>query len=597
MAVETEGSQLKTARPEISLEHEEKVQVGPQVNGGSHNGTQVHQSRSIDLRTILGLLALAVTYEACLFSFALPSAILLTINEDVGPSTDITWAATSWALASAVVMTIAGRCSDIFGRRNFFLTGNLLGVIGCAIACRAISTSLIILGSSFLGLSAGLQQLAFAAANEIVPKKIRGQTLAFMSVVSIPGSCFGAPIGKYSYDLVSQSSWRWAYCVSLIINVAALLLILVFYWPPDFLGLRPDGKTRRQQFLELDFIGLLLFGGGLTVFLVGVGFGGNPYPWTSAVVLAPTIIGGISVFVAFPLWELYSPDNIAKLCPPRLMQDVRAVVVPLGVSFTGGMALISTGILWPQQVQRLFTTVPRTVGWYGMATNAAATAGLILAGQAFSTIRKTRYQYIFVVVMMTTFLGLNATADQDTPARAIVFVALASAMIGATNCMSILIAQLGARDEDIDRLATGLVNSTRSTGGAIGVAIYSSLLANRVSSIWARDISRALVEAGLPAASLKSFLTALPQGNFENVPGVTPTIITAALDAQKSVYADGFKLVYCVTVAFGGLAIFGALFVADVDNRLTKQVNVQLVRPHLRGGGMGEAKVLRELDN
>ncbi|EXJ66722.1 uncharacterized protein A1O5_09917 [Cladophialophora psammophila CBS 110553] len=565
MAVATERSQLKTAQPEISLAHEEKVEVALQVNGGSHNGIQVHESRSIDLRTILGLLALAVTYEACLFSFALPSAILLTINEDVGPSTDITWAATSWALASAVVMTIAGRCSDIFGRRNFFLTGNLLGVIGCAIACRATSTSLMILGSSFLGLAAGLQQLAFAAANEIVPKKNRGQTLAFMSVVSIPGSCFGAPI---AYDLVSQGSWRWAYYVSLIINVAALLLILVFYWPPDFLGLHPDGKTRRQQFLELDFIGLLLFGGGLTVFLVGVGFGGNPYPWTSAVVLAPTIIGGISVFVAFPLWELYSPDNIAKLCPPRLMQDVRAVVVPLGVSFTGGMVLISTGILWPQQVQRLFTTVPRTVGWYGMATNAAATAGLILAGQAFSTIRKTRYQYIFVVVMMTTFLGLNATVDQDTPARAIIFVTLASAMIGATNCMSILIAQLGARDEDIG-LATGLVNSTRSTGGAIGVAIYSSLLANRVSSIWARDIGRALVQAGLPAASLTSFLSefhvvlplsadgsrliaALPQGNFENVPGVTPTIITAALDAQKSVYADAFKLVYCVTVAFGG---------------------------------------------
>lgn len=80
--------------------------------------------------------ALAVTYEACLFSFTLPAAILLTINQDVGPSNNIAWAATSWALAGAVVMTIAGRCSDIFGRRNFFLTGNALGIVGCAIASR-----------------------------------------------------------------------------------------------------------------------------------------------------------------------------------------------------------------------------------------------------------------------------------------------------------------------------------------------------------------------------------------------------------------------------------------------------------------------------
>lgn len=161
--------------------------------------------------------------------------------------------------------------------------------------------------------------------------------------------------------------------MSLIINIVALLLVLVFDWLPDFLGLHPDGKTRFQQFLELEFIGLLLFGGGLTVFPVGIGLGGNPYPWTSAVVLAPTLIGGISVFVAFPAWEVYSPGNLTKLCPTRLMQDVRAVVVPLGVSFTGGMALISTGILWPQQVQRLFTIVPTIIGWYGMATNAAAT--------------------------------------------------------------------------------------------------------------------------------------------------------------------------------------------------------------------------------
>ena len=82
--------------------------------------------------------------------------------------------------------------------------------------------------------------------------------------------------------------------------------------------------------------------------------------------------------------------------------------------------------------------------------------------------------------MMTFFLGLNGTVNQHTPVRAIVLVALASAMVGATNCMGMLIAQLGARDEDIG-LATGLVNSTRSTGGAVGVAVYTSLLVNRVN--------------------------------------------------------------------------------------------------------------------
>jgi hypothetical protein len=81
---------------------------------------------------------------------------------------------------------------------------------------RATTVSRLIVGSSFLvslqhhlqtvdfvienlsqGLAAGLQFLGFAAANEIVPKKNRGQVLAFMSLVSLPGSSFGSPIGTY----------------------------------------------------------------------------------------------------------------------------------------------------------------------------------------------------------------------------------------------------------------------------------------------------------------------------------------------------------------------------------------------------------------
>lgn len=73
---------------------------------------------------------MACTYEACILSFSLPSAILLTINADIGPSPQIVWGPTAWSLAAAVVQTIAGRCSDIFGRRNFILAGNLLGLVG-----------------------------------------------------------------------------------------------------------------------------------------------------------------------------------------------------------------------------------------------------------------------------------------------------------------------------------------------------------------------------------------------------------------------------------------------------------------------------------
>lgn len=95
-----------------------------------------------------------------------------------------------------------------------------------------------------------------------------------------------------AYALIAHLSWRWTFYLGIIINSLALLLVTVCYWPPDFVGLHPEGKSRFEQFKELDFVGLLLFGGGLMSFFLGISFGGNPYSWQSATVLAPTIIGG-----------------------------------------------------------------------------------------------------------------------------------------------------------------------------------------------------------------------------------------------------------------------------------------------------------------
>jgi hypothetical protein len=95
-----------------------------------------------------------------------------------------------------------------------------------------------------------------------------------------------------AYALVANLNWRWTLYVGILSNGVALILVGIFYWPPGFVGLHPEGKSRLQQFKELDFVGLILFGGGLTSFLLGVSWGNNPYPWRSVTVLVPLLLGG-----------------------------------------------------------------------------------------------------------------------------------------------------------------------------------------------------------------------------------------------------------------------------------------------------------------
>lgn len=166
-----------------------------------------------------------------------------------------------------------------------------------------------------------MQQVSFAAASEIVPKKYRGWAQGCLSFVAIPGSCFGPVIGEFragmgkspghvvsvdpsksdtdtwcpypaAYSLIQHYTWRYTYYLGIMMNGLALILVFIFYWPPGFLGLHPEGKSRLQQFRELDFVGVFLFAGGLTLFLLGISWGRNPYPWTNVHVLAPLIIGG-----------------------------------------------------------------------------------------------------------------------------------------------------------------------------------------------------------------------------------------------------------------------------------------------------------------
>ncbi len=107
--------------------------------------------------------------------------------------------------------------------------------------------------------------------------------------------------------------------MGIIANGLALLLVAIFYWPPNFIGLHPEGKTRRQQFQDLDFIGLLFYGGGLIIFLLGISWGNNPYPWKSAHVLVPLLLGRKSILSYLQRSEC-SPGGSANVscCIPTL---------------------------------------------------------------------------------------------------------------------------------------------------------------------------------------------------------------------------------------------------------------------------------------
>jgi hypothetical protein len=108
---------------------------------------------------------------------------------------------------------------------------------------------------------------------------------------------------------------------------------LVFYWPPE----RPQydfEKSRWQEIKEIDYIGFLLYTGGLTIFLIGLTWAGTEgHAWSSASTIAPMVVGILTLIACF-IYDF----TLAKqpFFPLHLFRQVREFTVLLVVVFVAG---------------------------------------------------------------------------------------------------------------------------------------------------------------------------------------------------------------------------------------------------------------------
>lgn len=95
-----------------------------------------------------------LSQQAGTSTYLMSSTLLHYINADIGPSENNGWIPTIYILSTAVGLLLFGRWSDIFGRRWFFISASLLGVIGSIVCATAHSIPTVIGGQVMIGLGA-----------------------------------------------------------------------------------------------------------------------------------------------------------------------------------------------------------------------------------------------------------------------------------------------------------------------------------------------------------------------------------------------------------------------------------------------------------
>lgn len=172
---------------------------------------------------------------------------------------------------------------------------------------------------------------------------------------------------------------------------------------------------------------------------------------------------------------------------------------------------------------------------------------------------------------MVGFVAALASLTPDTKNTGIALTILGPFFVGFIELVSLALAPLFCKPSDIG-LASGLLASIRSAGGSVAVAVYTTILSNRLATTLPETIGPAATDAGLPSSQIGALVAAVKAGTLATFPGITPAIQTAVAAVLPTAYSEAYKTVYLASLGFGGIAIMGCLFAKDAQKHLTNRV-------------------------
>lgn len=118
----------------------------------------------------------------------IPAVAAPTINAELGPNPDYIWINVTWSLGAAILVSIGGRLSDIFGRRYFMLTGAAISFIGTIVGATGQNIAQMIASGVLFGIGSGFQEMGFACIMEFIPNKYRLTALGMSYATVLPWS-------------------------------------------------------------------------------------------------------------------------------------------------------------------------------------------------------------------------------------------------------------------------------------------------------------------------------------------------------------------------------------------------------------------------
>ena len=425
--------------------------------------TKAHTSKGI----VLALSCAAqfmVVLDIAIVNVALPS-----IQQDLGvEQSTLQWIVIAYGLMLGGFLLLGGRMADLLGRRRMLLTGLTLFSSASLLAGVAGSAELLIGARALQGFGAALLSTAALSILAVTFAEGAERNRALGIFGAVAG--VSASVGVIASGLLTDGpGWRWVFFINVPVGVLLIAMAATF--------LAVDARDRRGS-ERFDVAGAVTVTGGLLLLVYALSRGAD-FGWGSGSTLG-LFAASVVMLSAFVRIEARSRS---PLVPGSSLRNRTLVAANLSAFFTFG-AFFSFIFLGSLLMQQLLGYSPMRTGVAWLATTATSFVAAAITGAKLVAVVGVRR----LLVAGLSLIAISALLLTRVPAGGDYVTHLLPALLlaGVGGGLSAPSAQIGALSgvtHSMTGLASGLVETMREIGGAVGVAAVSTVLVSRAGEI------------------------------------------------------------------------------------------------------------------
>lgn len=394
------------------------------------------------------------------------SIVNVALNEMQGTLgatlSEIGWVVTGYAVANVIMIPLSAWLGDYFGKKNYFIFC-LIGFTLASILC-GLSNSLemLIVARVLQGLAGGgLLAKAQAILFETFSKEEQGIAQAVFGLGVMVGPALGPTLGGYLTDTIG---WRWIFFINIPFGILAVIMAAIFFIPD---------KMKANLDRRVDWWGITLLTIGLAAFQTMLEEGQQDDWFASRFITTMAILSvlGLGLFI----WRELSIDYPAVNL--RVLKH-RSLAAGSVFSMILGLGLYGTLFAIPVFAQTMLHFTAMQTGLLLLPSAIASAICMVISSQIVKRF-DARLIIAFGAIMLSTTMFYLAGINPDTSEESLYWPLIWRGVGTVFMFLPLTMATISSIPKKDIASATGFFNLTRQVGGSIGIAILTTLLAQR----------------------------------------------------------------------------------------------------------------------